>query len=74
VLYLWKSSTTGIIHVVGLSQGIFNVAQQPDGSIQVSRPKIGETMLDANGHLARDQAIQMQISAMKTSVTAGASK
>ena len=74
VLYLWKSPTTGITHIVGMSQGIFNVTQQADGSIQVSRPKIGETMLDANGHLARDQAIRMQFSALKTQVTAGASK
>src|SRR5580698_1842300 len=69
VLYLWKSSTTGITHVVGLTQGIFNVSQQADGSFQVSRPKIGETMLDATGHLVRDQAIQMQLSAMKAGAT-----
>jgi hypothetical protein len=73
VLYLWKSPTTGITHIVGMSQGIFNVTQQADGSIQVARPLIGETMLDANGQLARDQAIQMRISDLKTSV-AGASK
>jgi hypothetical protein len=72
VLYLWKSSTTGITHIVGLSQGIFNVTQLTDGSFQVSRPRIGETMLDAAGHLVRDQAIQMQLSAMKTQVTGAA--
>ena len=70
VLYLWKSSTTGITHIVGLSQGIFNVTKEPDGSYQVSRPRIGETMMDATGHLVRDQAVQMRLSAMK----AGASK
>ncbi len=70
VLYLWKSSKTGITHIVGLSQGIFNVTKEPDGSYQVSRPRIGETMLDAAGHLVRDQAVQMRLSAMK----AGASK
>ena len=74
VLYLWKSSTTGITHIVGLSQGVFSITQQADGTVQVGRPKIGETMLNATGHLVRDQAIQMQLSAMKTQVTAGASK
>jgi hypothetical protein len=74
VLYLWKSSTTGITHIVGLSQGIFSVTQQADGSFEVSRPRIGETMLDANGHLVRDQAIQMQITDMKAQVIAGVSK
>ena len=68
VLYLWKSSTTGIIHIVGLSQGIFNVTQQADGSIQVGRPAIGETMLDAAGHPAKDHAVQMQLSDMKAHV------
>ena len=74
VLYLWKSPATGITHIVGMGQGIFNVTEQADGSIQVARPKIGETMLDANGHLARDQAIQMRLSDLKTSIAAGASK
>jgi hypothetical protein len=74
VLYLWKSSTTGITHIVGLSQGIFSVTQQADGSVQVSRPKIGETILDAGGHPVRDQAIQMQLSEMKTQVIAGVVK
>jgi len=74
VLYLWKSSTTGITHIVGLSQGIFNVTQQADGSFQVDRPRIGETMLDATGHLVRDQAVRMQISDMKARVAAGSAK
>jgi hypothetical protein len=73
VLYLWKSSKTGITHIVGLSQGIFNVTKQADGSFQVARDRIGETMLDANGHPVRDQAIRMQIADMKNQV-AGASK
>jgi hypothetical protein len=68
VLFLWKSSTTGITHVIGLSQGIFNVSQQADGSFRVDRPTIGETMLDAGGHTVRDQAVRMQMSDMKTRV------
>jgi hypothetical protein len=72
VLYLWKSPTTGIMHIVGLSQGIFNITQQPDGTLQVGRPRIGETMLDASGRLVRDQAIQMPFSTMKNQVTGGA--
>src|ERR1700686_378747 len=77
VLFLWTSST-GITHLVGLSQGIFNVSPQADGSIRVSRPEIGETMLDASGRIVRDQAVQMQLSDMKTLVnrttSIGASK
>jgi hypothetical protein len=65
VLYLWKSSTTGITHIVGLSQGIFDVTQQADGSFAASRAKIGETMLDTTGHLVKDQAIRMPLTDLK---------
>ena len=69
VLFLWTSAKTGITHVIGLNQGIYNVATLSDGSIQAGRPVIGETMLDANGRPVRDQAVQMQLSALKASVT-----
>jgi hypothetical protein len=72
VLFLWTSSSTGITHIIGFSQGIFNVSQQADGSIQVSRPAAGETMLDSTGHPVRDQAISMKLADMKTRVTASA--
>jgi hypothetical protein len=75
VLFLWKSSKTGITHVVGLSQGIFNITPQADGSLEVSRPVIGETMLDANGRPVRDHAVQMQLSELKArAVQTGAGK
>jgi len=74
VLFLWKSSTTGITHLVGLSQGIFNVTQQADGALQAGRPVIGETMLDATGHPARDHAVQMQLADMKARVAQAGAK
>jgi hypothetical protein len=68
VLFLWTSSA-GITHLVGLTQGIFNVSTLNDGSTGVSRPKIGENMLDSSGHPVKDQAVQMRLSDMKTRVT-----
>lgn len=70
VLYLWKSPKTGITQLVGLSQGIFNVTQQPDGTLQAARSRIGETMLDGKGHQVADHAIQMKLADMKSQVTA----
>jgi opacity protein-like surface antigen len=67
VLFLWTSST-GITHLVGMTQGLFSVTLQTDGSTQVSRPQIGETILDATGRQVRDQAVRMQLSEMKTSI------
>ena len=46
VLFLWTSRSTGITHLVGLTQGLFDVTTRTDGSILASRPRIGETKLD----------------------------
>ena len=67
VFFLWTSST-GMTHLVGLSQGIFNIDKLTDGSIQVGRPEIGETMLDAAGRVVKDKAVRMQLSDMKSRV------
>jgi hypothetical protein len=66
VLFLWKSSRTGITHVVGLNQGILNVTALEDGSFEAGRPVTGETMLDAAGRQVKDQAIRMRLSDLKT--------
>jgi hypothetical protein len=68
VLFLWTSAKTGITHVVGLNQGIFNIGQQPDGSMLASRPQIGEGMFDSRGHAVQDHAVQMNLSDMKSLV------
>lgn len=68
VLFLWKSSSTGITHVLGLTQGLFNVSQQSDGSVIAWRPKIGEMMLDAAGRKVADQPVSMKIGDLKTRV------
>jgi hypothetical protein len=70
VLFLWTSSRTGIIHLVGLSQGLFSVVPQADGSSNASRPRIGEGMFDAAGRQVRDQAMQLQLTDMKARVNA----
>jgi len=70
VLFLWKSPSTGITHLVGLTQGLFNVTPQTDGSIAVSRPHIGETMLDARGREVKDHAVRTSLTAMKARVAA----
>jgi hypothetical protein len=68
VMFLWTSSSTGITHLVGLTQGVFNVLQQADGTMVAARDQIGETMLDATGGAVQDQAVRMSLSDMKTRV------
>jgi hypothetical protein len=68
VFFLWRSPSTGMMHILGLSQGLFNVSVLSDGTAQVARARIGETMLDASGHVVQDHAIQMALSALKLQV------
>ncbi len=69
VMFLWTSSTTGITHLVGLSQGLFNLSSQPDGSTLAVRPLIGEMILDAQGRRVTDQAVQMNVASLKSQVS-----
>jgi hypothetical protein len=68
VLFLWTAPSTGIVHIIGLNQGLFNVTTQSDGTMQVARARIGETMLDASGNVVQDHAIQMKLSDLKLRV------
>jgi hypothetical protein len=70
VLFLWTSPKTGVTHLVGLSQGLFSVTPQSDGSMNAGRPRIGEGMFDGSGRKVNDQAIQMQLAEMKARVSA----
>ena len=68
VLFLWTSASTGITQLTGLTQGLFYVTPQADGSIQASRPRIGETILDTHGREVKDRPVRMGLTAMKTRV------
>lgn len=68
ILFLWKSPSTGIIHTMGLTQGIFEIAAQPDGSMLASRRPSGELMVDGSGQRVSDQAIGMKLADLKARV------
>jgi hypothetical protein len=69
VMFLWTSSQTGITHLVGLSQGLFNVAPDQNGSAIASRPPIGEMILDSAGRRVADHAVSMPLTAMRNQVS-----
>ena len=79
VLFLWTSKA-GITHIIGLTQGLFNIATQADGSSLASRGASGETMLDAKGKQVEDRSVQVGLTALRAQVaqylgnTAGAQK
>ena len=74
LLFLWKSPSTGITHTIGLTQGIFEITPQADGSSVVSRRSSGELMLDASGQRVSDHAISMKLNDMKAQVRTGISR
>ncbi|HEY4086770.1 MAG TPA: hypothetical protein VGM43_12570 [Bryobacteraceae bacterium] len=71
VLFLWKSPTSGTIQTLGLTQGIFDVSSQPDGSVVANRRQSGELMVDASGHRVTDRAVRMGVLQMRARVRRG---
>ncbi len=67
VLFLWRSST-GITHLLGLTQGLYQVERQSDGTDLATRAKIGEMMLDAAGRKVADRAIILNLNEMRSKV------
>jgi hypothetical protein len=70
VLFLWTSSSTGLTFPVGLTQGIFDVSSQKDGSVVLSRPPIGELMLDVRGRPVTDRPPRTALSALRIRMAA----
>ncbi len=54
--------------MIGLSQGIFNLSQQQDGTFQAIRPQIGEGMYDSAGHVVQDHGMLLKLTDMKALV------
>jgi hypothetical protein len=71
VLFLWKSPSTGIVHTIGLTQGIFELNSRADGSVVASRRQSGELMLDGSGNRISDQPVSMKLADMKSHVLQG---
>jgi hypothetical protein len=65
VLFLWTSPSTGIVHVLGMSQGIFLLRHQADGATLATRPKIGEMMLDSAGRKVADHGLSLKVADLK---------
>jgi hypothetical protein len=76
VLFLW-AGRSGNLQVIGLSQGVFDIRQDPKGVPIANRPATTEIMLDAGGQPVRDQGIELTVESLRTRVarvTGGGSK
>ncbi len=68
VLFVWAGAS-GRNQIIGLSQGLFSLVRQEDGSMQVERPGAKEMMLDARtGRPVLDSTIRMPFGELKTRV------
>jgi hypothetical protein len=68
VLFLWTSRATGLTFPVGLTQGILDVSSQQNGSIFLSRRRIGELMLDVTGRPVIDRPPRTALGALRSRI------
>jgi hypothetical protein len=70
VFFLWTGKS-GLTQVMGLSQGLFTVAQDGSTDPAVTRTASHETMLDHNtGRAVHDQTLTMPLSGLKAQIAA----
>jgi hypothetical protein len=64
VFFLW-TSRTGMTQVIGLTQGVFKLTQDPSGNTVLNRPAITDQMLDKSGKEVTDSAVTMKWSDLR---------
>jgi hypothetical protein len=64
VFFLW-TSRTGMTQVIGLTQGMFKLTQDPSGNTVLNRPVITDQMLDKSGKEVTDSAVTMKWSDLR---------
>ncbi|MBC8167060.1 MAG: hypothetical protein H7Y20_14470 [Bryobacteraceae bacterium] len=64
VLFLWVGKS-GIPQIIGLSQGVFDVAFSTKGEATVRREATAELMLNASGTPVRDETISMSVAELR---------
>src|SRR5215469_12983326 len=68
VIFLWTSSS-GLTQVIGLSQGLFNVAQDSSGNAVLVRAALsGATILNKSGQVENPSAVTTTLAGLKTDI------
>jgi len=70
VLFLW-TGPSGLTHLIGLSQGVFNLSRDAGGDWTAYRPACAEVMLDKDGTPVHDQAVTLRLSDLRQRVGSG---
>jgi hypothetical protein len=69
VMFLW-SGKTGAPQLIGLNQGLLDVAPDASGTLFASRPVSTEQMLDSTGRAVQDQPLRLNFQQLNTRVKA----
>jgi len=67
VLFLW-TSRSGLTQITGMSQGLFSVDKR-NGDRRASRVAAGEQMLDASGHVVRDEMLSISLTELRAKIS-----
>jgi hypothetical protein len=67
VIFLWTSKS-GLTQVIGLSQGLFNVATNAQGQVIVSRGAASEPMVNSLGQSVTDSNFQMPLAQLVSDI------
>jgi hypothetical protein len=68
LLFLWKSPS-GLNHIIGFSQGVFDVLRAQTGETMAVRAAAAEQMLDSSGRPVRDQVTSLKLSDLRKQVS-----
>ncbi len=68
LLFLWNSPG-GRTHIIGLSQGVFDLKRNENGEIHASRSASPELMLDRSGRPVRDVPMMLRLGDFRQRVT-----
>jgi hypothetical protein len=67
VLFLW-TGRSGINHVIGLSQGVFDLTPDAKGVVTARRDAATTVMLDRSGNHVADEALELRVSELRQRV------
>jgi hypothetical protein len=67
VFFLWAGKS-GVLQIMGLSQGVFDVTFSASGKATVHRAATSETMLDKAGNPVQDQPVSLPVEELRARV------
>jgi hypothetical protein len=68
VLFLW-TGPSGLTHIMGLSQGLFDLKTDEKGELVASRAATGELIMDAAGRPVKDETVSLHLTELRARIS-----